>query len=192
MSRPGVLVNTAGLRILARIAQDCWPNPPTFGSRPEPPGRAGHHRRPSDTGTSRLGQLINTQGPLAGAESPRTAVHTTGNRTQARVNRDSWSRAWALEHLPRSPWTSGQQQGPSDNCANRPGELVDTAGPRNQARVFRESWSIPRALRPKRELPGTMVDPAVPRTLARVAWDSWLNPRGHGDWCKSSGRAGRP
>ena len=53
-SHPGVLVNTAGLRILARVTQECWPNPPTFGSWLESPGRAGHHRRPSGPGARRL------------------------------------------------------------------------------------------------------------------------------------------
>ena len=112
-SRQGVLVDTAGPRTRARVAQEIWRSrehsaqarvawgnwstPWSLGPVRESPGRACRPRGPSDRGPSRLGELVNP----------------AGTATRPQVSRDIWSSLQALRHGPESPGRAGGQCGPS-------------------------------------------------------------------------------
>ena len=142
----------------------------------ESPSRGGRHRGHSDTGLSRLGQL----------------VHPAAYRSRARVAPESRATPRALGTVCESPGTAGHHRGPSDNGLSRPGELVDTQGNRRQARILPDSWSTPQALGPERDSPGTSRQPSRiydpgPRTRG-----SWSTPSAQGHGPESPGTAGRP
>ena len=142
----GQMVSPTGPRIRARIALDTFSTmryvlpgsespgttgrPWSLGPGPESPGKAGHSRRPSDTGTSRAGQLINP----------------AGSRTQARVALGVLVDTAALRPKRKS-------RGPSGTVPSHPGKLVDTAGHWARARVAVEGWSTPRDIGPEHDSP---------------------------------------
>ena len=174
-SRQGVLVDTAGPRTRARVAQEIWRSREhsvqarvawgnwsttwALGPAHKSPGRACRPRRPSD---------------------------------QACISRESWSTLQALEHSPRSAGTFGQARRPSGMGLSLPGELVDNVGLRPE----RESHGSAGGNRGPSEKgasrSGELVDLACYRSWAREKWDSWSTPRTIGPWSESHGTDGRP
>ena len=59
---PGMLINTAGPRTLARVAPFRRSTPRGLGHEDQSSGTAGGHLRPLDTDTSRLGQMFDPTG----------------------------------------------------------------------------------------------------------------------------------
>ena len=196
-----------GPRKCAGVAwESCW-TPCDLGPMHESSGSGGRHRRPSDPGLSRLGQLVD---PM-------------GLRTRAPVAQDSWSNPRAQGRKRKWPGTAGQPYSPLDPGLSHPGQQVEPAGPRARARLTPESYSTPRAIRherdthwragrplgngTKRESPGTdgrprrasdpslsrpgqLVDPVGLRAWARVTPESYLTLQAFGHERDMPGSAG--
>ena len=142
----------------------------------ESPSRGGRHRGHSDTGLSRLGEL----------------VHPAAYRSRARVAPESRATPRALGTVCESPGTAGHHRGPSDNGLSRPGELVDTQGNRRQARILPDSWSTPQALGPERDSPGNSRHLCWIWYAGQRARRSCSTRRASDLWPESPGTPGRP
>ena len=80
---------------------------------------------------------------------------TAGNRTLARVTRESWLTPRALGHWLESPGTAGRPLRQSDLDPSPLEHLVEFAGTRTHAQVSREGWLTPHVLGARPESPGT-------------------------------------
>ena len=167
MSRPGQLVEPAGHRALARVAQDCRSTSRALGHDPESFGTAGRPRGPSDPSTRHLGKLIDTAGPQAQFQ------------VSCMTMRDSCMTTRALRHGPESPWRAGRPRGHLDPSASHPGELVDPRGP---GTGHESPGSVGRTrgpLDPGPSQPGQLVYPLGTRTRTQDARDIcstlWVN-----------------
>ena len=133
------------------------------------PRSAGRHRGPSDSISSRPGELVDPAGPRTNLSRPRDLVEAVGPRTQARVARECWSTSRAIGPQRESLRRGGRHRKHSHTGLSCPGELVDPMGYRRRAQglrsagrprrpsdripITRESWSTPRALGPGPESP---------------------------------------
>ena len=108
VSRPGVLVNTAGPWTRARVTPGRRSTPRGLSNQDESPGTAARHRRPTGTGTILPGWLVDIAGPQTGAK----------------VTRDSWLTPPDLAQGPERelPGTAGRICWPSDTVPRRPGQ----------------------------------------------------------------------
>ena len=186
------MVYPTGPRTRARVARDAWSTPRSLGYTHNMPGTAVPLRRPSGTGSSRPGRLLETAAPPNRARVAQDHWSTTGPWTLTGVTWDSWSTPQALRPGPETRRTAGRPRGLSD------------LGTR-----CRGCWSTPRdfglecespgiAGRPCRTLdqsasgPGFLVEPARPSALARVAQDRRSTSRDLRHEPESSGTAGQP
>lgn len=175
-SRPGQLVEHAGLWTRAQNVRDIWWNPRAIGPGPKWRGTVGRPCWPLDLGPSHAGQLLNPMGIRARVRVAQDTWSTVGPQTRTRVAPEIWSTPRALGQGPESLGTAGRSWGHSDPIASPPGHWSTPKsfgpGPQSSGTAGRNRWPLDPGL--KRA--GYLVVPAGHRTRARVARDSRSTP----------------
>ena len=115
------LVDTAGLRTLARMDRESWLTLRTIGHERRSTGTAARPTSPQTLAQVTRDSWLNPRALGNGRESPGLLFEPAGTRTRARVTRESWWTPRALGRWLESPGTAGRPRGQSDPVPNCPG-----------------------------------------------------------------------
>ena len=90
-SRPGQLVDPVAPRTQDQVGQEYWLTLRSLRTGNESAGTAGQQHGSSDTGPSRLGELVDISDPRSqGPCWPGELVDPVAGQTRDRVSRDIW------------------------------------------------------------------------------------------------------